>query len=73
MSTPSPEDRQRRIDDAVRNLHVMNDQLAVFHATRAIAFGTNSPAYTAEAIRELYRDFDRKHPNALEPPKGAEK
>ncbi|ETZ58020.1 hypothetical protein DKM27_24605 [Mycobacterium tuberculosis variant bovis] len=34
MTAPDPQ-RQQRIDDAVRRIHTMNDQLAVFYAARA--------------------------------------
>ncbi|QBC86359.1 hypothetical protein [Mycobacterium avium] len=67
MTTPNPEQRQQRIDDAVRRIHTMNDQLAVFYGARAIAFSTNSDQAIAEAIREMYRDFDRKHPSTPAP------
>ncbi|ETB16133.1 MULTISPECIES: hypothetical protein [Mycobacterium avium complex (MAC)] len=70
MTAPDPQ-RQQRIDDAVRRIHTMNDQLAVFYAARAAAFSTSSDQVIAEAIREMYRDFDRKHPDAPQS-KGAE-
>lgn len=73
MTAPD-EDRQQRIEDAARRIHVLNDQLAVFWAVRSIVTAVaGSKAADFDAIRELYRDFDRKHPNLSEPkPKGAE-
>ncbi|WP_019732127.1 hypothetical protein [Mycobacterium avium] len=69
MNAPVPdEDRQQRIDDAVRRIHVMNDQLEIFHAVRRIVTEPTAlstyPAATVRQIRDLYRAFDAKRPAA---------
>lgn len=64
QGTPSSEERQAA---AVEHMRVLNDQLEVFYAVRRIVsadFG--SGAADLEAIRGLYRNFDRKHPPAKE-------
>jgi hypothetical protein len=64
QGTPSSEERQAA---AVEHMRMLNDQLEVFHAVRRIVsapFG--SGAADLEAIRQLYRNFDRKHPPAKE-------
>lgn len=63
------EKRQAAIDAAVERLTVMNDQLAVFWAVRRVL--DDGAAYAEmelDQIRELYRDFDAKHPAKGEQP-----
>lgn len=59
--SPGP-DRQAAIDAAVGRMRVLNDQLAVFHAVRAIVFAGGGTSADHDSIRELYNAYDAKHP-----------
>lgn len=60
-----PEPSTAELEQVVGRLRAMNDQLAVFHAARLIAENTALLSSKAiEQIRQLYTDYDRKHPGA---------